>query len=306
MDVISVDLWATNLEIADQNLEEWLARVELRLADAAARQVDLLVLPEFCCAQWLSFAPLDLPETQQLEWMSGIALVALDRLRSLSKAYNVAIIPGTVPFLDDTSADSAGYRNRAWFLAPEGNSYFQDKLSLTPLEANGAAGTTIAGQHIQVMNWRGLRFAIAVCLDAEYTALWEVLGKLNLDLVVIPAKTDMVTGFNRVFGCARSRAIELQTVICAVGAVGAPLTHPAEDTGTGGAAVFLPCDVSVSLDGLFAMLPPRSALETVDPALHAPGIPVGLCRSIRNGSAEAEKQPALWSANHLHVQESAA
>lgn len=306
MDLISVDLWAANLEIAGQNLEEWLARVEARLSDASARQVDLLILPEFCCAQWLSFAPVDLPESQQLEWLSGIAPIALDRLKDLSKAYNVAILPGTMPCLDDSSAASAGYRNRAWFLTPEGNRYFQDKLSLTPLEAHGAAGTTIAGQHIQIMHWRGMRFAIAVCLDAEYTALWERLGKLNLDLVIIPAKTDMITGFNRVFGCARSRAIELQTVICAVGAVGAPLTHPSTDTGTGGAAVFLPCDVSISLDGHFAMLPPRGALETYDPILHVPGIPIGLCRSIRNGSAEAEKQPARWSASHLHVTESVA
>lgn len=306
MDFISVDLWAANLQITDTNLEGWLARVETRLADAATRQVDLLVLPEFCCAQWLGFAPVDLPETAQLKWLASVALIALERLKALSTVYNVAIIPGTMPVYDDAPNSSGGYRNRAWFLTPEGATAFQDKLSLTPLEAHGAAGTTVAGQHVQVLHWRGMRFAIAICLDAEYTALWEILGKLNLDLVVIPAKTDMITGFNRVFGCARSRAIELQTVICAVGAVGAPLTHPAADTGTGGAAVFLPCDITLSLDGHFAYLPPLGALDSIDPVLQAAGVPVGLCRSIRNGSAEAEKQPALWSAAHLQVLEPAA
>ena len=33
---------------------------------------------------------------------------------------------------------------------------------------------------------------------------------------------------------------ELQTIVCAVGAVGTPLGHPALDTVVGGAAAFLP------------------------------------------------------------------
>ncbi|MDH4540657.1 hypothetical protein [Sulfitobacter faviae] len=101
----------------------------------------------------------------------------------------------------------------------------QNKLSLTPLEANGASGVTIAGTGINLFEWNGLRCVIAICLDAEYTALWSKLGELNLDLVIIPAKTDMITGYNRVFSCARARAIELQTAVCCVGAVGAPLTR---------------------------------------------------------------------------------
>jgi len=182
----------------------------------------------------------------------------------------------------------------------------QNKLSLTPLEANGASGVTIAGTGINLFEWNGLRCVIAICLDAEYTALWSKLGELNLDLVVIPAKTDMITGYNRVFSCARARAIELQTAVCCVGAVGAPLTPWQEDTGVGGASVYLPCDVSVALDGMHAALPPQTAAQGMDLVLQAPAIPVGQCRRIRAGAAEAEVRPGLWSGDHLTVEGNAA
>ena len=301
METISVDLLATNLQTACQSLDEWHARLELRLADAAARGVDLLILPEYSCAQWLAFAPSELPSSLQLKWLADIGLISVGVLKGLVARHGVSLVPGTIPFETATAEGAPAFLNRAWLLTPEGAAHAQDKMSLTPLEAQGAAGATLAGKRIQVIAWKGLRVAIAVCLDSEYTALWSLLGELDLDLVIIPAKTDMVTGYNRVFGCARARAIKLQTVICVVGAVGAPLTPVVEDTGVGGAAVFLPCDVSVSLDGTFAALMGHGPGLGGEALLAAPGVPVGLVRALRNGHAEAELRPALWRADHLEV-----
>ena len=160
---------------------------------------------------------------------------------------------------------------------------------------------TARGDSVNVIHWNGLRIAIAICLDAEYTALWARLGQLDLDLILIPAKTDMITGYNRVFGCARARAIELQTVVCAVGAVGEPLGHPVTDTGVGGAVAFGPCDISVALDGVFAALLPQPATALTDSVLFAQDLPVGQCRRIRNGAAEAEVCPAAWEGDHLMI-----
>lgn len=304
MEHLSIDLWAANLHRAPDSLATWLATVEARLLDAAARGVDLLVLPEFCCAQWLSFAPADLAVENQLGWLAETGQSAIPALQDMVARSGVALLPGTIPHLSDRA--EGGFLNRAWFIRPDGQPVAQDKLSLTPLEAQGASGVTVAGTQVNVFEWKGLRCAIAICLDTEYTALWSHLGKADLDLVLIPAKTDMITGYNRVFGCARARAIELQTVVCCVGAVGAPLTPVATDTGVGGAGVFLPCDVSVSLDGVFAALPAQGAAAGTDPVLMAAQIPVGLCRRLRQGAAEAELRPALWRGDHLTLKEVAA
>jgi predicted amidohydrolase len=222
-------------------------------------------------------------------------------MAALSAAYGVSLLPGTIPHPVGERDGAPAYANRAWLLTSDGGVFHQDKLSLTPLEEGTAAGSTVRGEAIDVILWMGLRVAIAVCLDAEFTALWSRLGELDLDLVLVPAKTDMITGYHRVFGCARARAIELQTAVCAVGAVGAPLGHPQTDTGVGGAAAFLPCDVSLHLDGVFAALPPQPAAHGTDPVLAVQGLPVGQCRRIRNGAAEAEVCPAAWRADHLQV-----
>ncbi len=301
MEFVSVDLWASNLQPVMPNLQTWLAEVEARVAQTAARGGHMLVLPEFACAQWLGFAPVDLPTHHTMGWLFECGEIALDAVAVMAARYGVTILAGTIPFPADPVEGVPAYFNRAWLITPDGMRHSQDKLSLTPLEAMGAGGITVHGQSINVIAWNGLRIAMIICLDSEFTDLWSRLGTLDLDLVIIPAKTDMITGYNRVFSCARARAIELQTVVCVLGAVGVPFGAPMTDTGVGGASVFTPCDVGVSLDGIHAALPPQTAAMMSDYVLIAADIPVGACRRLRNGHAEAEVCPALWDAGHLVV-----
>jgi predicted amidohydrolase len=295
---VSLDLWAANLEVLTPDLTSWLSRVEHRLAESAARGAAALVMPEYACAQWLAFAPPVLPPTARLLWLAEVGEEALASMAAMCSRHGVALLPGTIPHVADVGSRTS---NRAWFLTPDGGAFFQDKLSLTPAEELGGDGATRRGDQINIFTWLGLRVAMIICLDVEYTALWTKLAKLDLDLILVPAKTDMITGYYRVFGCARSRATELQTAVCAVGAVGAPLGHPATDTGVGGAAAFLPCDVSVSLDGHFAALAPQPAAAGMNLVLPVANLPVGQCRRIRNGAAEAEVNPASWSARRWTI-----
>jgi predicted amidohydrolase len=301
MEHVSIDLWAANLQPIVPDLQTWLADLETRVALTAARGAQMLVLPEFACAQWLNFAPADMPVANTMGWLYECGITALDAIAAMSAHYNVSILAGTIPFAAEPVNGLPAYYNRAWLLTPDGARLSQDKLSLTPLEAQGAGGTTVNGEAINVFEWNGLRLAIIICLDTEFTDLWSQLGALDLDLIIIPAKTDMITGYNRVFGCARARAIELQTVVCVLGAVGVPFGKIATDTGVGGASVFLPCDVSVSLDGIHATFLPQTAAMLTDHVLAAADIPVGACRRLRNGHAEAEVCPALWDADHLII-----
>jgi hypothetical protein len=115
----------------------------------------------------------------------------------------------------------------------------------------------------------------------------------------VPAKTDMLSGYYRVFGCAKARAIELQTVVCAVGAVGTPFGDPAVDTVIGGAAAFIPCEAALGDIGIAAALEPHAAASGLSPLLMAHQLPVGFCRRMRHGAAEAEVWPGSWAADHL-------
>lgn len=303
METLTVALWATNLEPAPATLATWVAGVDARMAEAQAAGAGLLVLPEFACAQWLGFAPPDLPLNQQVPWLATLTDQALAALRPLTAHYGVALLPGTLPV--PVAGPVPGYRNRAPLLLPDGAEFSQDKLCLTPSELNPDGWLLAPGDTVEVIEWAGLRVAIVICLDVEFTALWARLAQLDLDLILVPAKTDMLSGYYRVFGCAKARAIELQTVVCAVGAVGSPLGHPATDTVVGGAAAYLPCEASLGVIGIAAALEPQVAAGEASPLLIAPQLPVGACRRIRHGAAEAEVWPGSWSAELITINDPA-
>jgi predicted amidohydrolase len=246
VETITVGLWATNIEPPAASLAAWAALVETRIAEAQAAGAELLVLPEFACAQWLGFAPVGLPLDQQVPWLASLTEPALAALGPLPARYGVALLAGTMPTaVPDPDGGPLHHVNRAWLMTPEGGVHSQDKLCLTPSEQNPHAWLLAPGAAVNVITWRGLRIAVLVCLDVELTALWARLATLDLDLVLVPAKTDLLSGYYRVFGCAKARAIELQTVVCAVGAVGTPLGDPVLDTVVGGAAAFIPCEASL-------------------------------------------------------------
>ena len=302
METLTAALWAINLEPPATNLGAWVAGVEARMADAQAAGARLLVLPEFACAQWLSFAPVGLPVNQQIPWLASLTGEALAALRPLPARYGVALLPGTMPFAAPGHQEGAPrHLNRAWLLLPDGGAFTQDKLCLTPSEQDPAGWLLTPGATVNVIPWEGVRVAIVVCLDVEFTSLWARLAKLDLDLVLVPAKTDMLSGYYRVFGCAKARAIELQTIVCAVGAVGTPLGDPAVDTVVGGAAAFLPCEATLGVTGIASALEPHAAASGLSPLLYATDLPIGACRRIRHGEAEAEVWPGSWPADHITI-----
>lgn len=301
MNTLSISLWAANLELPVETLNAWVASVEARMAEAQTAGARLLVLPEFACSQWLGFMPAGLPPNQQIPWLASLTEEALAALRPLPARYNVALLPGTMPFaLEGQQGQSRQYRNRAWLLLPDRRAFTQDKIFLTPSERNPDGWFLTPGAKINVIPWEGLRIAIAICLDVESTALWARLAELDLDLILVPAKTDMLSGYYRVLGCARARAIELQTVICVVGAVGTFLGHPATDTIVGGAAAFQPCEAALAHTGVAAILEPHTAASELSPVLFVPDLPIGYCRQIRHGEQpEAEVWPGSWTADHV-------
>jgi predicted amidohydrolase len=308
METITVALWATNLEIATVNLASWIAAIDTRMAEAKAGGAELLVMPEFACSQWLSFAPPDLRIDQQIPWLAALTPVALDGLRLLPPRHGIALLAGTMPFAEKSNRASSTPRhfNRAFLLLPDGRVLTQDKLCLTPSEQNTAAWCLTPGAKFNVMLWNQLRIAVVICLDVEFTSLFARLGKLDLDLILVPAKTGLLSGYYRVFGCAKARAIELQTVVCVVGAIGSALAHPNVDTVMGGAAAFLPCEHVLGSTGIAAALEPHAAASGLSPLLYAHNLPVGYCRKMRHGAAEAEVWPSAWTADHVRIVDSAA
>lgn len=293
-DTLTIALWAKSMTPVLNGVGAWAAGVTDELARARDGAADMLVLPEWSAAQWLSFAPSDLAGTAEIAFMADQHEAALDAVAPAVARTGVALCAGTMPV-----AEGGVYRNRAFLLLPDGRRCGQDKLTLTPTERDSEGWWLEPGNRVQVISWRGLRLAQIVCLDIEQPALAQLLAPLDLDLLIVPSMTAKPSGYHRVFACARARAVELMLPVAVVGSVGSRRSPTETETNYGGAAVYLPCEQVFGFDGRHGELAPLGETSGAGPVLLARDIPVGRCRALRRIGAEVWTGP--WSASHIAV-----
>ena len=283
-----VALWPVNVGRRLARLEDWTAMVGDRLAAAAVAGADILVLPEYACAQWLSVLPEKLAPTAEIPWMAEQAPAMLDSLRPLVNRHDVALVAGSIPL----PAPGGGYANRAVTLLPGGGEMTHDKLTLTPDERDEACWSLAKGNAVTVFEWRGVRWSVVICLDIEQPAVAVELGRMEPDVVLVPSMTTTLAGYHRVFDCAKARAIELFACVAAVGTIGdcGDFCHGA-DLNISGAAAYVPCERDLGHTGVWGTpLPPRGAADDAGPLWVSPPLPVSRLRAMkREGTA------AVWA-----------
>lgn len=282
-------LWSPTLNERASSLDDWLGRVEARLADAARAQAALLIGPELGALAWLAFAP-EMPVADEPAWLARQAERALPVLRELSHRHGVALVPGSMPYGRD-----GAITNRAFLITPGGGLCHHDKLELTPSERTVGHWALDRGSDVRVCEWNGLRIVTLICLDVQLTRVASRLAGHDVDLLVVPTATTDLAGYHRVFDCAKARAIELQCAVAVVGLTG----HCRSEHYVGGAAVYLPCEPSLGESGVIVSAGPFSSEDSRDSFLIVPDVPFQECRRIRNGDAEARAQPARWTGRHL-------
>lgn len=284
-ETVNLALWAKSMSPALNGVGAWAAEIGEELGRARDRGCDMLVLPEWAAAQWLSFAPASLAGTDEIAWLADQHAHALDAVTPSVERTGVALCAGTMP-VQLKKRGKPEYRNRAVLLTPDGSRFEQDKLSLTPTERDAEGWWLEPGDSVQIVPWRGLRLAQIVCLDIEQPALAQLLAPHDLDLIIVPTMTARPSGYNRVLNCARSRAVELMLPVAMAGTVGTRRAPSGTEPNFGGAAVVLPCEPSLGYDGRHAELAPVAEIGGTGAVLIARDVPVGACRRLRAAGAE--------------------
>jgi len=292
----SLALWATNLSKPLNGLGAWAAHVEAKMAEAAAAGAKLLVMPEYACEAWLSFKPEGLKPDREIAWMAEQAPAALELLRPLPEKHGIGLLAGTMPWPFED-----GFANRAWLLLPDGRVIAQDKLSLTPGEQDPANWDLRHGKELRLVEWQGLKVATLVCLDIEMPALSQKLAPLQPDLVLVPSMTSRLSGYSRVFSCAKARAVEMMCAVGACGTIGRAPGTTLNPTNVSGCALYLPCEPSLGMNGILESIPPMAEHEGDGPLLFAHDIPFAEIRRLRESGAEV--WPGAWRADHIAVVE---
>lgn len=294
MDRISLALWAYDAGDQPADLDDMAARIDRKMALAASAGASILVLPEWNVEHTMMWAKGTLSPSEEPVFMAETGPGLLARVQGLPAKHGIALLAGS---WSAPATTGNGLVNRAHMIFPDGSLLTHDKLCLVPSEKDPNDWALTTGSTVKVATWQGLRIAMVICLDVELPALAAKLAEADIDLLLVPSNTARRSGYHRVFGCAKARAIELGTLVAVVGCVGTvPMVEPR--TNYSGAAVYGPCETMFGDTGVFAFLEPREAGGDL---LIAKDLPIGEIRRRRHEGFEV--WPGPWSGDHLKITE---
>lgn len=243
---------------------------------------DLVLLPEFL---WMGLSRFVSPADASRGVAGLFQSELLPRLRQALGRPGKAAVLGTVPF----AAADGTLRNRAPILA-DGRLLHQDKLNLTPWET-GLGG----GDVLRVWEFRGVRCAVAVCLDVEVPEIAAALRGRDLDLLLVPSATESILGVERVGRCADARAVELGCHVGLAHLVGA-IDSELLDANVGRLAVFSPSQSA------FVSAPRRLVTEVVESGHHRLRAEVDIAALRRQRAARGETDPSRLRPGPVRVE----
>jgi predicted amidohydrolase len=288
-----IALWSFNLSRAPGSVRMFAEQIEEGVSRAASEGARILVLPEYLIECCLAFKPEGLKPEVEMPFLANVGTELVALLSPLPEKYGVSLLAGSMPVKRIN-----GITNTAILLTTDSRQIQQDKLSLTPFEKNPDFWHLTPGKHLQVFELEGLKMAILICLDVEMPALSCLLAGQDLDVLLVPSMTEKFSGYHRVFGCAKARAIELMCAVAVCGTVGASKGTTQNDSNVSGAALYLPCEEEFGFKGVADEIPPTDGTGGEEPFLVAT-IPVKQMRKLKSGSAEV--WPGGWTADHVSV-----
>lgn len=173
---------------------------------------DFMLFPEFFDAPLM--APFNkMPEVKAIQELAKFTVPLRDRFLSLAVSYNVNIITGSMPLLEDGVLLNASYLCRR-----DGTYDRFDKLHPTPSEVS--AWGMVGGDKVQVFDTDCGKIGILICYDVEFPEVCRILADQGMRILFVPFLTDTQNGYMRVRQCAQARAIENECYVVMAGAVG--------------------------------------------------------------------------------------
>jgi predicted amidohydrolase len=230
------------------------ARVGDRVAQAARAGANVVVLPEYLALE----AAAGLPNEIRGDFARSLAALQahhddyLELARELSRRHSLYLAAGT--FL--LGVGNGRYRNRAYFVSPEGKIAFQDKLTLTGFEKS--SGILEPGAALKVFDTDFGRVGIDICYDAEFPLYARAQVEAGARMILVPSCTDSEAGATRVRVGCQARALENQVLVACAVTAGEAAWSAALDVNTGAAAIYTPIDRGFPSDGVLVRADPAA------------------------------------------------
>ncbi len=240
---------------------EFAAKLDRFAAEARAGGAAMLLCPEYAAMELGALAAGGPDARAELAVVVDRAGEIVAAAAEIARRRGLWLCPGSLPM-----AAAGRVVNRAPLVSPAGVVRFQEKRVMTRFEAEAWGVSPGAEPAVFATPWG--RVGIAICYDCEFPALVRAQVAAGAFLVLVPACTDSMAGFNRVRLSARARALENQCFVAVSPTVGAAPWLASLDENRGRACVFGPVDRGFPEDGVLAQgAPDRAGLvfATLEP-----------------------------------------
>lgn len=218
-------------------------------------QSDFILFPELFSAPLM--APFNhLGEAKAMRELASYTIPLRDTFRELAVSYNVNIICGSMPIVEDEHLMNISYLCRR-----DGTWDYYKKIHITPSEAS--AWGMIGGDELRVFDTDCGKIGILVCYDVEFPELSRLYAAQGAEILFVPFLTDTQNGFNRVRKCAEARAVENECYVAIAGCVGNLPRVNNMDINYAQSAIFTPSDFAFPSDGVRAEATPNTEMTII-------------------------------------------
>lgn len=237
------------------DMDKLFEQVEFFIDAVSGYQSDFVLFPEFFNAPLMADYN-DLPEPEAIRKLADYTEPSRQRFSELAVAYNINIITGGMPFLEDDHLKNVG------FLCRRDGSYERyEKIHITPSELTSWGMT--GGNEIKVLDSDCGKIGVLICYDIEFPELPRLLADQGMQLLFVPFLTDTQNGYMRVRRCAQARAIENECYVSIAGCVGNLPRVNNMDIQYAQSAVFTPSDFAFPTNGVKTEATPNTEMTLI-------------------------------------------
>lgn len=237
------------------DLEGLYEQIEFFVDAVSDYKSDFILFPELFNAPLLAQNN-DLNESEAMRKLAGYTEEIRDKFMEFAVHYNINIITGSLPFLENGVLYNIGYLCKR-----DGNFEMYKKIHITPNETYywGMEG----GNEIKVFDTDCGKIGVLICYDVEFPELARLQAEKGMQILFVPFLTDTQNGYTRVRHCAQARAIENECYVAIAGSVGNLPKVSNMDIQYAQSAVFTPSDFSFPTNGIKAEATPNTEMTLI-------------------------------------------
>ena len=224
-----------------ESIEDFFDQAEFFISSLANYKADFALFPEFFNAPLMGLEQSESDHVRAIRFLAGFSEQIKDRFAQMALTYNINIIAGSIPVLEDDQLYNVSY-----LMQRDGEINTQCKIHITPHEERDWVLT--GGNEIGVFETDAGKVGILICYDSEFPELGRMMAEKGVQIIFVPFWTDTKNGYQRVKICGQARAIENECYVAIGGSVGNLPAVDNVDIQYAQSAVFSPSDINFPHD----------------------------------------------------------